>query len=73
MKRLIVTIIVAILTMSVSGCSFVKEYYRGHAHHEVIVTAPPRHLPPRPVHRSRPYARRHHERRHHPGFRRWHR
>jgi hypothetical protein len=73
MKRLIVTIIVSIMTISLSGCSFVREYYRGHSAHEVIVTAPPRHLPPRPVHRPRPYAHRHFERRHHPGSWRRHR
>ncbi len=74
MKRLIVTIIVAIMTMSLSGCSFVREYHRGHHPQEVIVTAPRhvprRHVPPRPVHRPRPYAHRHSERRHHPGSRR---
>ena len=71
MKRLIVTIIAVILTISVSGCTFVREYHRGHPHNEVIVT--------RPVHppviyqpRHRPYARRHVERHQYPGPRRWH-
>ncbi|MCP4259777.1 MAG: hypothetical protein GY774_20030 [Planctomycetes bacterium] len=73
MKRLIVTIIVVIMAISLSGCSFVREYHRGHHPQEVIVTAPPRHVPTRPVHRPRPYAHRQFERRHHPGSRRRHR
>ncbi len=71
MKRLIVTIIVTIMTISLSGCSFVREYYRGHAHHEVIVTAP-RHLPVRHHRWYNPHTHRHFERRHHPGSRRMH-
>ena len=66
MKRLIVTIIVAIMTISLSGCSFVREYHRGHPTHEVIVTRPV-HPPVRHDRWHRPYARRHFERRHHPG------
>ncbi|MCP4608641.1 MAG: hypothetical protein GY845_08000 [Planctomycetes bacterium] len=77
MKRLIVTIIAAIMTISLSGCSFVREYHRGHSTREVIVTAPPRHRPVRHVpvrHKPhhRPVVRRHVERRHHPSSRRWH-
>ncbi|MBW7992824.1 MAG: hypothetical protein FVQ84_22780 [Planctomycetes bacterium] len=72
MKRLIVTIIVAIMTISLSGCSFVREYYRGHSSHEVVVTAPPRHIPVRHHRVHSPYARRHYERRQHHGYRRWH-
>jgi uncharacterized protein YceK len=72
MKRLIVTIIVAILAISLSGCSFVREHYRGHASNEVIVTSS-RHLPVRHERWPRPYARRQFERRHHSGFRRMHR
>ena len=44
MKPLIVTIVIAILAISLTGCTFVREYHRGHASHEVIVTQP-RHLP----------------------------
>lgn len=72
MKTLIVTIIAAILAISLTGCTFVREYHRGHPTHEVIVTSPPRHLPPRHRPLPRPYAQRHFERRHHPGFWRWH-
>jgi uncharacterized protein YceK len=72
MKRLIVTIIVAILAISLSGCSFVREHYRGHASHEVVVTSP-RHLPVRHERWRHPYARHHMTRRDHPGFRRMHR
>lgn len=77
MKTLIVTIIAAILTISLSGCSFVREYHRGHSTREVIVTAPPRHVPVRHVpvrHKPshRPYARRHVERSQPHGSRRWH-
>ena len=76
MKTLIVTIIAAILTISLSGCSFVREYYRGRPHHEVIVTSPRhvpvRHVPVRHERSHRPYARRHVERRQYPGSRRWH-
>lgn len=72
MKTLIVTIIAAILTISLTGCTFVREYRRGHPHHEVIVTSP-RHRPVVRYERwHRPYARRHFERRHHHGSRRWH-
>ncbi len=71
MKTLIVTIIAAILAISLSGCSFVREYHRGHPTHEVIVTRPVH--PPVIYERShRPYAGRHFERRQHPGSRRWH-
>ena len=72
MKRLIVTIIVAILAISLTGCSFVREHYRGRASHEVIVTSP-RRLPVRHERWPRPYARRHFERRDYPRFRRMHR
>lgn len=72
MKRLIVTIIVAILAISLTGCSFVREHYRGRASHEVIVTSS-RHLPVRHERWHRPYARRQFERRDYPGFRRMHR
>ncbi|MBN1805360.1 MAG: hypothetical protein JW837_08930 [Sedimentisphaerales bacterium] len=68
MKTLIVTIITAILTLSLTGCTFVREYHRGYAHDEVIVTRPwhppvgyPRHAPP------------HFPGRHHPGHGPWHR
>lgn len=71
MKTLIVTIIAAILTISVSGCSFVREYHRGRPHHEVIVTSP-RRVPVRYERRHRPYARRQFETRQHPGPRRMH-
>ena len=71
MKTLIVTIIAAIMTISLTGCSFVKEYRRGHSEHEVIVTSP-RHVPARHERSHYPYARRHVERRQHPGPRRWH-
>jgi hypothetical protein len=71
MKRLIVTIIVAIMTISLSGCTFVREYRRGRPHHEVIVTRP---VHPPVIHRPRhrPYARQHVERRHPPEPGRWH-
>jgi len=71
MKTLIVTIIAAILAISISGCTFVREYHRGHPHHEVIVTSP-RPLPPRHRPWPRPYAHRHLSRHRHPRFRRWH-
>ncbi|NQT00740.1 MAG: hypothetical protein HQ580_01810 [Planctomycetes bacterium] len=71
MKRLIVTIIVAILTISLSGCTFVREFRRGRPHHEVIVTRPV-HPPVRYERRHRPYAQRQFERRHNPGPRRMH-
>ena len=71
MKTLIVTIIAAILAISISGCTFVREYHRGRPTHEVIVTSPPRPLPPRPG--PRPYANRNFERNRHPGFDRRHR
>ena len=76
MKRLIVTIIAVIMTISLSGCSFVREYHRGHSTREVIVTSPRhrpvRHVPVRHKPSHRPYSRRHVERRQHPGSRRWH-
>lgn len=72
MKTLIVTIIAAILAISLSGCTFVREYHRGYPSHEVIVTSP-RHLPPRPAPRHRPYADRRFERQHRPEIRRWER
>ncbi len=72
MKRLIVTIIVAILAISLTGCSFVREHYRGRASNEVIVTSS-RHLPVRNERGHRSYARRQFERRDHSGFRRMHR
>jgi len=68
MKPLIVTIVIAILTMSLTGCTFVREYHRGHARHEVIVTRP-RHLPIGPGHPQRPYAHRRMAGRHYPGLR----
>jgi hypothetical protein len=71
MKPLIVTIILAILTISTTGCTFVREYHRGHARHEVIVTQP-RHLPIGPGHPHRHYAWHHMERRPNPRFRRMH-
>jgi len=71
MKTLIVTIILVILTISTTGCTFVREYHRGHARHDVIVTHP-RHLPIGPGRPHRPYARHHMERRPHPRFRRMH-
>jgi len=69
MKPLIVTIILAILTISITGCTFVREYHRGHARNEVIVTHP-RHLPIGPEHPHRPYVRHQMERRPNPRFRR---
>jgi hypothetical protein len=71
MKTLIVTIIAAILAISLTGCTFVREYHRGRPTHEVIVTSP-RHLPPMPGPRPRPYANRNFERNHRPGPRGWH-
>ena len=71
MKPLIVTIVIVILAISLTGCTFVREYHRGHASHEVIVTQP-RHLPIVPGNPHRPYARHHMERRFHPRFRRMH-
>ncbi len=68
MKSLIITIIIAILAMFITGCTFVKEYHRGYARHEVIVTSP-RHLPIRPRNPYRPYARQRFERRDHHRFR----
>ena len=71
MKRLIVTIIVAIMTISLTGCTFVKEYHRGRPHHEVIITRP-MHPPVRHERRHRSYAGRHFEKRGRPGSRRMH-
>jgi hypothetical protein len=39
MKSLIITIIIAILATFITGCTFVKEYHRGYARHEVIATS----------------------------------
>ncbi len=65
MKSLIITIIIAILAMFITGCTFVKEYHRGYARHEVIVTRP--RLP------HRPYAHHRFERHDHHRFRPMHR
>ncbi|MFZ2148550.1 MAG: hypothetical protein WAV28_15150 [Sedimentisphaerales bacterium] len=70
MKPLIVTIILAILTISLAGCTFVREYHRGYARHEVIVTHP-RYLPTRPVRPNHPYAYRDMERHDYHRFRDW--
>ena len=72
MKSLIITIIIAILAMFITGCTFVREYHRGYARHEVIVTSP-RHLPIGPSHPHRPYAHHRLEKRDHHRFRPMHR
>ena len=72
MKSLIITIIIAILAMFITGCTFVREYHRGYARHEVIVTSP-RHLPIGPGHPNRPYAHHRLERRENHRFRPMHR
>jgi len=71
MKPLIVTIVLAILAISLTGCVEVRGYH-GHASRAVVVTHP-RHLPigPRPPHH--PYAHHHTARRYHPRFRGMHR
>jgi hypothetical protein len=68
MKSLIITIIIAILAMFITGCTFVKEYHRGYARHEVIVTSP-RHLPIGPGRPPRPSAHHRIERRDNHRFR----
>ncbi len=67
MKSLIVTIIVAILAMSLTGCVVVEEHRHRHARHTVVVTSP-RHLPIGPGHPHHPDARRHMPERPHPRF-----
>jgi hypothetical protein len=54
MKRLIATILLAILAISLTGCTIVRHRHRGHGHgpHAVVITRP-RHLPvpsPQPRH-----------------------
>ncbi len=71
MKRLIVTIIVAIMTIPLTGCTFVREYHRSYPHREVIVTRPV-HPPVRHERRHRSYAGPHFEKRPQPGPRRMH-
>jgi hypothetical protein len=64
MKTLIVTIIAAILTISLTGCTFVREFHHARRpHHEVIVTRPWR----PPVRHHRYPAPRHFPERHYPG------
>ena len=59
MKRLIATIILAIIVIAIAGCDFTYEHYghrRGHGHGPIVVTRPPvyrhgphgRHIPPGP-------------------------
>jgi len=71
MKPLIVTIVLAILAISLTGCVEVRGYH-GHASRAVVVTQP-RHLPIGPRHPHRPYARHHIESRDSHRFRRMHR
>lgn len=70
MKTLIITIIVAILAISVSGCTFVKEYHREH-HRPVAVVTHPRRVPIGPGRHPRPNVRRHIERPGYPRYRHW--
>ncbi len=72
MKSLIITIIIAILAIFITGCTFVREYHRGYARNEVIVTSP-RHLLIGPGHPYRPYARHRIERHENHRFRPMHR
>ncbi len=72
MKPLIVTIVLAILTIYLTGCVEVRGYNHGHASRAVVVTHP-RHLPIGPRYPHRPYAHQYMERRNHHRFRRMHR
>jgi hypothetical protein len=67
MKTLIMTIIVAILAISVSGCTFVREYHREH-HRPVAVVTHPQRVSVRPRGPRSPHPHRHYEWRHHPRF-----
>ena len=44
MKRLIATIILAIIAIAIAGCDFTYQHYgrhRGHGHGPIVVTRPP--------------------------------
>jgi len=72
MKPLIVTIILAILAIFITGCDVVEKHYHGHER-RVVVVAPPRRMPVRPERRPHPDARRYGPRRPNPRFKRMHR
>jgi len=70
MKPLIVTIVIAIMATSITGCTFVSEHYRGRPRHVAIVTNP-RHLPTGPGNPHYPHPHRDVSRRPYPRFRHW--
>ena len=50
MKSLVLTIVLAILTISAAGCVVVGGHLRGRAHHAVVLSCPPPCVIIRPVH-----------------------
>ncbi|MGD8500948.1 MAG: hypothetical protein PVJ86_09890 [Phycisphaerales bacterium] len=69
MKRLIATILLAVLTVSFTGCTIVSHRHHGHWHgpHPVIITRP-RPVPIPPPHPRHPHGHHRMPRRGHPRF-----
>lgn len=71
MKALIVTIILAVLAIFITGCDVVEKHYHGHDR-RVVVVAPPRRMPLGPGRRPHSGARHRMEEHHRPRHRRMH-